>query len=85
VNEDSLLITAMAALGPTPNQVARLQGGIEARLEREQVSLAAEWLELLRRRPLAHGGLVLAAACALLLTTPLGALLWSLLGASLHG
>jgi len=85
VTEDTLLSTAMGALEPTPNQIARLQGVIEARLERERLSLAREWLNLFRQRPLAHGGLALAGGLALLVTTPLGTLLWALLSASRLG
>lgn len=81
MNEDARLVEAMAALGPAPAQVARVQAIVEARVERERTPLFAEWLDLLRARPLANGGLALACGAALLLTTPLGSLLWALLRA----
>jgi hypothetical protein len=65
----------MLALDPDRAQVARIGRAIE----REGRPFAVEWIELLRARPLAHGGLALAAACLLLATTPLGSLLWALL------
>jgi len=79
--EEATLRDRLDALDPNPAQVARLQGIILTRAEREARPLLAEWLELVRVRPFAHGGLVLAATCALLITTPLGSLLWAALRA----
>jgi hypothetical protein len=77
--QDSPLHEALAVFEPTPNQVARLMRLVEDRLERERHSLAWEWLDLLKQRPLAHASLMLVAAFALLATTPLGSLLWAVL------
>lgn len=48
-------------------------------LDARSPSLVQEWLDLLRVRPLQNPGLALAAACLLLLTSPLGAIPLSLL------
>ena len=77
--QETPLAEAFAPLEPTPNQVARLARAVEERVERERHSLAWEWGRLLWQRPLAHGSLVLAAALALLVTTPLGSALWAIL------
>ena len=76
--EDGGLREAQAVLEPSRPQIARMQEQVEERVEREGVPLLDEWLGLVRNRPLAHGGLALAAALALLLTTPFGAVLWSI-------
>lgn len=76
--EDAPLREAEAALEPTPPQVARMQAGIVERVARERVALVDEWLGLVKARPLVNGGLALAAALALLLTTPFGAMLWAI-------
>jgi len=77
--EDQGLREAVAVLEPTPGQVARLQVVVAERVERERVGLLDEWLGLVRARPVANGGLALAGALGLMLTTPLGSLLWALL------
>jgi hypothetical protein len=77
--EDTGLREAVAVLSPTRLQIARVQAQVEARVEREGVPLLQEWLGLLRQRPLAHGGLALVGALAVLATTPLGSLVWALL------
>ncbi|HEY3444915.1 MAG TPA: hypothetical protein VGK67_01075 [Myxococcales bacterium] len=76
--EDAGLREAEAVLEPTRPQIARMQEQVEERVEREGVPLLDEWLGLARARPLANGGLALAAALALLLTTPFGAMLWAI-------
>ncbi len=76
--EDGALREAAAALEPTRPQIARMQAQVEERVAREGVPLWAEWLGLVEARPLANGGLALAAALAVLLTTPLGAMLWAI-------
>ncbi|MBN2498928.1 MAG: hypothetical protein JXR96_30340 [Deltaproteobacteria bacterium] len=79
--EDRTLSRAMNALNPGPAQLARMESSVLTALERSRRSLAAEWIELLRVRPLVHAGYSLAAAAGLLLVTPLGAVLLSLLRA----
>jgi len=79
--EDAGVREAAAALEPTPLQVAQIQATVVARVERESVPLLDEWLGLFQQRPLAHGGLALVGALALLLTTPLGSLLWAIVRA----
>lgn len=51
-----------AALSPTHAQTARVERKLEPIFDAPAQSLAAEWFELLRLRPLLHG--VLAGACA---------------------
>lgn len=70
----------MTALDPDARQVARMEQAVLAALDARRPSLVQEWIELLRVRPLQNPGLALAAACLLLLTTPLGLLPLTLLG-----
>ncbi|MGC4118114.1 MAG: hypothetical protein QM765_26905 [Myxococcales bacterium] len=76
--EDGALREAERALEPTRSQIARMRREVEERVERESVPLFEEWLGLVKARPLMNGGLALAAAVALLLTTPFGAMLWAI-------
>ncbi len=88
--EDILLGEAFDALGPSSERVAEMERRLFAALEvRDALSppkqspvraLAAEWLELLRTRPVANGALVAAAALVLALTSPLALLPFALLG-----
>ena len=77
-DQDARLEEAFEALEPVSGEVARMRAHLHRELEGHTRSLVAEWVELLRVRPFAHGGLALAAACALLLTTPVGAVLGAL-------
>jgi len=79
--DDEALLEAMTAFEPGESTVERMARVIEARVERESAPLYREWFDIVRRRPLAYGTLAFAAAAALLITTPLGSLLWALLGA----
>ena len=69
----------MTALDPDTLQTARMGRAVLAALDARRPSLVQEWIELLRVRPLLNPGLALAAACLLLLTTPLGLLPLTLL------
>lgn len=87
--EDALLGEAFAALGPSAEQIAAMQGRVLQALEDRAAlqpgagslarAVAGEWLELLRTRPAANGLLVAAAAVTLLLTSPLALLPLALL------
>ncbi len=76
---DAELRQLMTTLDPPARQVARMERAVLDALDSRRTSLVQEWLELLRVRPVLHPGLALAAACLLLLTTPLGLLPLSLL------
>ena len=78
--EELPLIEAIQALGPSQEQLARWSPHVQAEVERLRKPLVDEWTELIRFRPLMSVGLALAAAVALLVTTPIGAILGSLLG-----
>ena len=77
---DDALRERFAALEPPPGALDRMEQATLAAYDVTHGSLATEWVELLRVRPAVHGALTLAAAAALLVVTPLGALLLSLLG-----
>ena len=70
----------MASLDPTDAQVGRMERAVMSALQQPRLSLVQEWIDLLRVRPLRNPGLALAAACLLLLTTPLGLIPLSLIG-----
>jgi hypothetical protein len=77
--EDHDLAHAMRALDPDDLQLARMERVVLRAFEAEQRSLATEWIDLLRVRPVVHGGYALAAAALLLLLSPLGMLPLTLL------
>ncbi|HCF58312.1 MAG TPA: hypothetical protein DFS52_10015, partial [Myxococcales bacterium] len=81
--DDRRLASALTALDPSADQVSRMAGAVAAQVARRARALSAEWLELLRQRPLVNGPLALAGACVMLATTPFGTLLWGLLSAGL--
>jgi len=64
--EDRALLDAMQSLEPDAAQTRAMRARVLEAYEADHTSLAAEWLELLRVRPLAHGGWLLAAAAVLL-------------------
>jgi len=80
------LTEAFRALELSDSAKSRLENGVlaalEARagLEAPLPSLTQEWLDLIARRPVANTMLVAAAAVLLLVTTPLAALPFLLLG-----
>jgi len=65
---------------PPSKALDRMEQATLAAFDVTHGSLAAEWVELLRVRPAVHGALTVAAAAALLVVTPLGAIILSLLG-----
>lgn len=76
---DARLSEAMTVLDATAVQVARMGQVVDGTVERLKQPLWFEWFDLFRARPLRSAGLMLAATCVLLLTTPLGALLSAVL------
>ncbi len=74
MTEDDL-ITAWQALEPSPAARARMENQVMAWLDATETPLWDEWLALLRIAPIRGLSFSLAAALALLLTTPLPALL----------
>lgn len=76
---DEVLIDAMTAIGPSGAQILRMGRQIEGTVKRVRIPLWTEWLDLFQVRPVRSTALVLAGACVLLLTTPLGSLLRALM------
>ena len=72
---------AIRSLGPTPEQVMRMERAVEHGLDARPPSLVREWIDLVVARPVANGALAMAAGVALALATPAGALAWMLLSA----
>jgi hypothetical protein len=70
MNENELEGT-WAALEPTPGRRRRIEARVRGWLDAKTVSLAAEWLELLKVNPIARIGVAAVAACLMLITTPL--------------
>jgi hypothetical protein len=70
MNDDEIE-AAWSALEPTPGQRRRIEARVRGWLDARQTSLAAEWLGLLKVRPLAGLGGAAAAACLMLFATPL--------------
>jgi hypothetical protein len=70
VNENELEAT-WAALEPGPDQRRRIDARVRTWLEANNVSLATEWLELLKVNPIARIGFAAVAACLMVITTPL--------------
>lgn len=63
---DDPMLEAMQALEPSPDRVRAMRGCVLEAYEADHTSLVAEWIGLLRVRPLAHGGWLLAATVVLL-------------------
>ncbi|MCB0218133.1 MAG: hypothetical protein KDH09_00440 [Chrysiogenetes bacterium] len=72
--EERELRDLFAVLEPSPARLESVGRRVLSEHALEQQSLAQEWIELLRARP-ANIGYVAAAAAALLLLSPMGALL----------
>lgn len=83
---DERLTEAFRAFEPTNEAVTRVEAGVMAALDARSAleaplpSLAREWLDLVASRPVANTALLVAAAAMLLITTPLAALPFMLLG-----
>ena len=71
---DEPLRTAFASLEADPEARDRMEAMVLAGFALSQRSLALEWAEMLRARPIANGLLLSAAAVVLLVATPVGAL-----------
>lgn len=80
--EEEALASLLATLEPPPHRLAQIEEAAVASLGRApaRASLAAEWIELLRIRPISTSALALAGATALVVLSPLGGLLATLLG-----
>lgn len=76
---DPRLTRGFEVLSPRPEQVLRIDAAVRARLAAGTWSLGREWWDLLRARPLVNGAWVVAAALALIASTPLAAApaIWS--------
>lgn len=76
---DEALEALMEALALPAHRAAQIEAAALAALERpRQGSLVAEWIGLLRLRPISTAALALAGAAVLLVTGPLGLALASL-------
>jgi hypothetical protein len=60
-----------AALEPAPGQRRRIETRVRRWLDAKNISLAAEWLELLKVNPIARISFAAVAACLMVITTPL--------------
>ncbi len=76
---DAELSHAFVSLDPGATARARMEENLNRDLDASQSSMIDEWLSLVRVRPVMTLGYATAAAGALLLTTPLGALSLALL------
>ena len=76
---DETLVEWMHALEPSETQLDRMEEVVLFGHAASHTSLAAEWLSMIRTRPLVHLGWALVAAAVLLLSTPLGSLSLALL------
>ena len=71
---DRRVAEIMTALDPDARQVARMEAAVLQAWAADRHSFIAEWIDLLRVRPVVHGCYALGAAAVLLLLTPLGAI-----------
>lgn len=78
---DTELSELMSKIEPAPHRLAQIEQAVLATVkpQTDRQSLVAEWLELLKVRPLFTGGLALAGSAALLLLNPTSSLLATLL------
>ncbi len=77
--DDRALGAQFDAIEPSDERLGRMEAGALASFDATQRSLTAEWIELLRVRPVANAALTLTAAAALILVTPIGWMLLALL------
>jgi hypothetical protein len=82
VRRDEELAELMKTLDAAPHRVAQIEDAVLAAVSNisERQSLAAEWIELLRVRPLFTAGVALAGGAALLLLSPGVGVLAAILG-----
>ena len=80
--EDEALASLLSTVELAPHRLAQIEEASVASLGRgaRRTTLAAEWLELLRIRPFSTTALALAGATALVVLSPLGGLLATVLG-----
>lgn len=77
MTEDERLEHGFAVMAPRAEQVQRIERGLEPIIDAPVQSLVSEWLDLLRIRPLLHGGMTFLTAGLLGVLSPLGQLvLW---------
>lgn len=72
---DERLRRAWQVMEPAEAQRVRVEERVVAAWESRSRSLFAEWLDVLRARPVVNAAWVLAAVAILLITTPIGGLL----------
>ena len=70
MNEEALQAT-WTALEPTADQLRRINMRVSEWLDAQDTSIAAEWLGLVRTRPIAALSLATAGAVAIVASTPL--------------
>ncbi len=73
-DDDVKLTRAFDGLALAPHRQAQLESLIVERSLARRPSLAREWLDVLRARPVVHGAYFVAATAALWLATPVGPL-----------
>ncbi|HTY95365.1 MAG TPA: hypothetical protein VMC02_15865 [Steroidobacteraceae bacterium] len=76
---DSELTGTWAALEPTAAQRRRIEARVRGWLDARESSLAAEWLRLIRINPIEGLGIAALAGCLVLIVTPLGWVVSSIL------
>jgi hypothetical protein len=81
---DAKLLEAWRVLEPEERRRVRLEEAVVERWEARSRSLAVEWLDLLRARPLVNGAWAMAALMTVLVATPVGAL-WGLVPRAVSG
>ncbi|OGQ78055.1 MAG: hypothetical protein A2289_21200 [Deltaproteobacteria bacterium RIFOXYA12_FULL_58_15] len=80
MNDSEALTADLQVLTPSHKQSARMKAVVDRGVEAAQTALVAEWLEMLRVRPVAHTLYAVGAAALLLLVSPLGSLPLALFG-----
>ncbi len=70
MNDDERLEHGFGVLAPRGEQVHRIERSLEPVIGAPQQSLVSEWLELLRIRPVVHGGMTLLTAGLLGVVNP---------------
>jgi hypothetical protein len=80
--EDQALREMMRGLDPNPEQIERMERVLAQRLTCDEptMSLWAEWIELLRIKPLSTPALAFAGCAGMVLLSPLSGLLMAILG-----
>ena len=79
MTDSQALVERLRLLSPDAACLDRMRADVERSVEAAQTSLLAEWLGLVRARPLRHSAYALGAVALLFLVTPLAALPLALL------